>query len=103
MLTQALRRHIEAHGGDVFTSSPVDEILMEGSRAVGIRVGTDIVTGRAVLGASCHVDLAAPLSLLLLVPSLVCVRSVSISQDSSHGGPRAQEGAQERTEGRSSA
>lgn len=52
MLTQALRRHIEAHGGDVFTSSPVDEILLDGSRAVGIKVGTETVTARAVLAGT---------------------------------------------------
>ncbi|MEM1056717.1 MAG: NAD(P)/FAD-dependent oxidoreductase [Bacteroidota bacterium] len=52
MLTQALRRHIEAHGGDVFTSSPVDEILVEGHRAVGVRVGSDLVTGRSVLAGT---------------------------------------------------
>lgn len=37
MLTQALQRHIEAHGGDVHLSAPVDEILLEGRRAVGVR------------------------------------------------------------------
>ncbi|MEM6326892.1 MAG: NAD(P)/FAD-dependent oxidoreductase [Bacteroidota bacterium] len=52
MLTQALRRHVEAHGSDVFTSSPVDEILVEGSRAVGVRVGDQLVTGRAVLAGT---------------------------------------------------
>ena len=52
MLTQALRRHIEAHGGDVFTSAPVDEILVEGSRATGVRVGSDLSTARAVLAGT---------------------------------------------------
>ncbi|OZC02781.1 phytoene desaturase family protein [Rubricoccus marinus] len=52
MLTQALRRHIEAHGGDVFTSSAVDEILVEDGRASGVRVGTDISTARGVLAGT---------------------------------------------------
>ena len=52
MLTQALRLHIEAHGGDVFTSSPVEEILVEGGRAVGVRSGRHIATGRAVLAGT---------------------------------------------------
>ncbi len=51
-LTKALRRHIEAHGGDVFTSAGVDEILVEDGRAVGVRVGRDITTARAVLSGT---------------------------------------------------
>ncbi|MDX1547137.1 MAG: NAD(P)/FAD-dependent oxidoreductase, partial [Rhodothermales bacterium] len=54
MLTQALRRHLEAHGGVVRTSTPVDEILVENRRAVGVRTGTEIATARAVL-AGTHV------------------------------------------------
>lgn len=38
MLTQALQKHIEAHGGDIFLNAPVEEILVEGNRATGIRV-----------------------------------------------------------------
>ena len=30
MLTQALARHIEAHGGQIFTDAPVEKILVEG-------------------------------------------------------------------------
>lgn len=52
MLTQALRNHIEAHGGDVFTSAPVDDIVMEGHAAIGVRVQRDIYTGRAVLSGT---------------------------------------------------
>ncbi|MEX2528471.1 MAG: NAD(P)/FAD-dependent oxidoreductase [Gemmatimonadota bacterium] len=37
-LTQALARHIRAHGGEVHTGSPVEEILVEGGRAVGVRL-----------------------------------------------------------------
>lgn len=51
-LTQALQRHIEAHGGAVYTSSPVDEILVEQGRAVGVRVGESISTARAVLSGA---------------------------------------------------
>lgn len=51
-LTQALQRHIEAHGGDVFTGAPVDEILVENGRAVGVRCGTDLTMARAVLSGA---------------------------------------------------
>ena len=51
-LTRALRAHIEAHGGDVFTGMPVDEILIRGGRAVGIRAGRETVTARAVLSGA---------------------------------------------------
>ena len=54
MLTQALQRHIEAHGGEVHLGAPVEEILVEGGRAVGVRVGTSAYTARAVL-AGTHV------------------------------------------------
>ena len=54
MLTQALQRHIEAHGGAVFLSAPVDEICVESGRAVGVRVGKEVYTARRVL-AGTHV------------------------------------------------
>ena len=54
MLTQALQKHVEAHGGAVHVSAPVSEVLFEGRRAVGVRVNGQIYTGRAVL-AGCHV------------------------------------------------
>jgi phytoene dehydrogenase-like protein len=54
MLTQALRRHIEAHGGAVHVSAPVDEILVEQRRATGVRVNGQVYTGRAVL-AGAHI------------------------------------------------
>src|SRR5690606_22788058 len=38
VLTQALARHGLAHGGEVHTSAPVDQILVERGRAAGIRV-----------------------------------------------------------------
>ncbi len=52
MLTQALRKHIEAHGGDVFTDAGVDEILVEQGRATGIRVGADVYTARSILSGT---------------------------------------------------
>lgn len=52
MLTQALRRHIEAHGGDVYTSAPVEEILVRDGRARGVRVQGDTYTSRTVCAAT---------------------------------------------------
>lgn len=53
VLTQALARHIEAHGGRVVTGAPVEEILVEGNRATGVRVGGEVYSARCVL-AGCH-------------------------------------------------
>jgi len=47
-LTQALKRHIQTHGGDVHTCAEVDEILVERGRAIGVRTDGDIYTSRAV-------------------------------------------------------
>lgn len=52
MLTQALRAHIEAHGGTVHTSTPVEEILIERGRAVGIRTKNGVSTARAVVSGA---------------------------------------------------
>jgi len=52
MLTQALRRHIESHGGDVFTDADVSEILIENGKAAGIRANGTIATGRIVCAAT---------------------------------------------------
>jgi len=52
MLTQALRQHIESHGGDVFTSAPVEEILVENGRAAGVRVDGSVYTSRTVCAAT---------------------------------------------------
>jgi phytoene dehydrogenase-like protein len=52
MLTQALRRHIEAYDGDVHTDTPVEEILVESGQAVGVRVGGSAYTSRAVLSGA---------------------------------------------------
>lgn len=40
MLTQALARHIAAHGGQVFVNAPAERILVEGGRATGVQVGS---------------------------------------------------------------
>ena len=52
MLTQALQRHIEAHGGDVHLSAPVDEILVSDSAARGIRANGQIYTSKVVLSGT---------------------------------------------------
>ncbi|RMH56573.1 MAG: NAD(P)/FAD-dependent oxidoreductase [Bacteroidetes bacterium] len=52
MLTQALRRHIEAHGGDVHVQAPVDAILVEQRRATGIRSLGQVYTARAVVAGT---------------------------------------------------
>jgi len=52
MLTQALRTHLEAHGGEVFTEAPVEEILVENGRARGVRVNGEVYTSRAVCAAT---------------------------------------------------
>ena len=52
MLTQALRRHIEAHGGEVYTEAPVSDILVERGHARGVRVNGQTYTGRAVLSGT---------------------------------------------------
>ena len=55
MLTVALRRHIESHGGEVHLSSPVEKILVKGRKAVGVEVEGERYTGRVVL-AGTHVQ-----------------------------------------------
>ncbi|PQJ33475.1 FAD-dependent oxidoreductase [Salinibacter sp. 10B] len=52
MLTQALRTHLEAHGGEVFTEAPVQEILVENGVARGVRVNSELYTSRAVCAAT---------------------------------------------------
>jgi phytoene dehydrogenase-like protein len=52
MLTVALQRHIESYGGTVSTGCPVDEILVQNRRAVGVRIGRQKHTARAVIGAA---------------------------------------------------
>lgn len=59
MLTQALARMIQAHGGSIIAGAPVARILTEKGRAVGAETTGGIrVTGRAVVsGAHIHTTL----------------------------------------------
>ena len=52
MLTQALRRHIEANGGAVYTDAPVEDILVRNGRAAGVRVNGQVYTSQAVCAAT---------------------------------------------------
>ena len=54
ILTQALKRQIEDHGGEVHVNAPVEEILVEGTRATGVRVNGQIYTSRALV-AGAHI------------------------------------------------
>jgi len=59
VLTQALARMVEAHGGSILTGAPVARILMEGGRAVGAETAAgERYTGRVVVsGAHLHTTL----------------------------------------------
>lgn len=52
MLTQALRKHIEAHGGEVHTNAAVDDILVSNGTAEGVRVNGQVYTSRTVCAAT---------------------------------------------------
>jgi len=52
MLSEALRRKLQSNGGEVHHSAPVDEILIESGRAVGVRVAGRIYTSRAVISGT---------------------------------------------------
>jgi phytoene dehydrogenase-like protein len=54
MLTQALARYIQDHGGRVRTSSEVTRILTEGNRAVGVETAAGTLTARRVI-SNAHV------------------------------------------------
>lgn len=60
MLTQALARMIEAHGGEVRTDAPVARILVEQGRATGVELvsGERIAAKRVISGAHIHTTLA---------------------------------------------
>ena len=52
-LTKALRRAIEADGGEVFVNAPVKEILVKGGKAQGIRLENgETYTARAVVSGT---------------------------------------------------
>jgi len=61
MLTQALARHVVAHGGEVHAGAGVDEILVEGGRASGVRVGGQTYSARAVVSGTHVVETFAKL------------------------------------------
>ena len=49
-ITAALRKGAEAHGAVVRTGAPVEEILLKGGRAAGVRlVGGEVVPAETVL------------------------------------------------------
>ncbi len=52
MLTQALRRHIEAHGGDIYTDAPVENVLVTNGTAQGVTVNGRSYTSRTVCSAT---------------------------------------------------
>jgi phytoene dehydrogenase-like protein len=52
MLTQALAKHIKAHGGEVHLSAPVEKILVEDGRAIGIQVDGQIYTARLIVAGT---------------------------------------------------
>lgn len=52
MLTQALRRQVEACGGDVHTDAPVQEILVRDGRVRGVRVHGQVYTAEVVCAAT---------------------------------------------------
>lgn len=56
MLTQALAKMIQAHGGDVMTNMPVKRILIEKGRVIGAEAedGTRITARKVVSGAHIH-------------------------------------------------
>ncbi|MDX2163090.1 MAG: NAD(P)/FAD-dependent oxidoreductase [bacterium] len=56
MLTQALARMIEAHGGTIYTESAVSRILTEGGRAVGAEtVNGERFTARRAVVSGAHI------------------------------------------------
>lgn len=52
MLTQALARHVEDHGGEVHLGAPVSKILVEGGRAVGIEVDGQRYTAKTIVAGT---------------------------------------------------
>lgn len=67
MLTQALARMIEAHGGTITTGAPVKRILVEGGRARGVECtdgtvirGRNVVSGAHIRTTLALLDHAAP-------------------------------------------
>jgi len=59
MLTQALAKMIQAHGGQILTNTPVKRLLIEKNRVVGAEAenGTKITARKVVSGAHIHTTL----------------------------------------------
>ncbi|MDZ4768009.1 MAG: NAD(P)/FAD-dependent oxidoreductase [Chloroflexota bacterium] len=56
MLTQALQKMIEAHGGSVVTNAPVKRLIVERGRVAGAEtVGGEIVTARRAVVSGAHI------------------------------------------------
>ncbi|WP_138430374.1 phytoene desaturase family protein [Fodinibius saliphilus] len=55
MLTQAMANFLRAHGGKVITGSPVERILVENGRAIGIRTEDDEIRANLVV-SNAHVQ-----------------------------------------------
>ena len=56
VLTEALARMIRAHGGSIATDSPVDRILVENGRAVGVRTADgELVTAKRAVVSGVHI------------------------------------------------
>jgi phytoene dehydrogenase-like protein len=54
-LPAALNRYLEAHGGRVRTSAPVEEFIMSGNRVAGVRlVGGEELTARDAVITTCN-------------------------------------------------
>ena len=53
-LVMALKRGVEAAGGEIFEGTAVDELLIDGMRVIGVRVGEKVHKGdTAVLASGC--------------------------------------------------
>jgi phytoene dehydrogenase-like protein len=56
MLTQALRRYLEAHGGKVLANTPVDRILVEKGKATGVRTAAGEDHYASVIVSNAHIQ-----------------------------------------------
>ena len=56
MLTRALEKHIQAHGGVVHTGLPAERIVCEKGRAVGVQAGGEVYRARAVVSGAHAVE-----------------------------------------------
>jgi len=56
MLTQAMKKMLEAHGGEVIADSPVKEILVEGGKAVGVVTEDETEHRARIVVSNAHVQ-----------------------------------------------